>query len=701
MTYTTGYLINHTDYNTFATNIASVWGSGTGNVGLGQNTSSLTSVSSGQVATATQWTTLLSTVSNALTHQGDSPISHSAVTTGSVITPVTDLASKITTTSTNMGQYSGTPSSSSPVATTYTGAWGTTTKLVFTHSVTFSSGDAARYFFNSGGSLHFSLSHSGGTSSTGNTVWTTFFGNFISPTFGYAQYWNSSTSSTILSTQYNTATGHTGDYIQMSYYWSGTPSNSGYPTLNFTTILYDSSNSSMDGSYLVNDSVVSPPTIYINNSWGTPNITGSAVTQTVIFNYWGATLGGTADDAGYDLSHDSSGNIYVTGFTNSQDPGNSDLLLAKYSTAGSVQWQKILSGTAIWNPLDVVGIAVDSLDGIYVTGSTTSANGVGLGDMILAKFDVSGNLLWQQALGDVYTDTGMGVTCDSFNNVYITGYTGGYDIHKLVLAKYNSSGALQWQGTLADSVTSNYIAGVRVTCDSSSNVFVTGYSESTTYQVYSQLVAKFNSSGALQWQKTLTSAGNTVGQGIVCDISGNVYVSGYANNGHNMATLIKIDTSGNLIWQKALTNSNDVAAGGVTMDSSGYVYIVGADLASSGLMISKFDSSGNIQWNRNMAGATMWDNSGIQCDSSGNMYISCAATFGAGSKDLLLLKLPTDGSALGSYGNLTYSIGTETVSNAGLTMTTATWTSATSTLTQTTTTLSTVSTTLTSTFVGI
>ncbi len=118
------------------------------------------------------------------------------------------------------------------------------------------------------------------------------------------------------------------------------------------------------------------------------------------------------------------------------------------------------------------GVAVDASGNIYVTGRTYSF-GVGLADVLLSKFDSSGSLLWQRTWGGRDTDVGLGVALDASGNIYVTGYTtsfgaGGFDV---LLLKFDSTGALLFQRTWGGSST-DYGNGVAV--DASGNALVAG-----------------------------------------------------------------------------------------------------------------------------------------------------------------------------------------------------------------------------------
>jgi hypothetical protein len=70
-------------------------------------------------------------------------------------------------------------------------------------------------------------------------------------------------------------------------------------------------------------------------------------------------------------------------------------------------------------------------------------------------------------------DIGRGITTDSSDNIYVTGYWDNGPDYDIFITKYNSSGAIQWQRTLAGGNGTDYAYGI--TTDSSDNIYVTGY----------------------------------------------------------------------------------------------------------------------------------------------------------------------------------------------------------------------------------
>lgn len=171
MTYTVGGLIEATDYNGFVSttanaNVNDIWGTGSSDKGYGQTP--LSTVSVGGTVTATQWASLVNTISALANHQGTSITSRVAPVAGNTITILSNLNTDLTNITSNRGnaaangtQYGTFTGSISK--TTATGSGSAAWTITFTHTITFASADAARYFFNAGGRIKWET----GKSSTG------------------------------------------------------------------------------------------------------------------------------------------------------------------------------------------------------------------------------------------------------------------------------------------------------------------------------------------------------------------------------------------------------------------------------------------------------------------------------------------------------------------------------------------------------
>ena len=218
------------------------------------------------------------------------------------------------------------------------------------------------------------------------------------------------------------------------------------------------------------------------------------------------------------------------------------------------------------------------------------------------------------------------ITSDASGSVYAIGYTrGDLDGHTstscgacedFFVVKYDSSGGKQWTQQLGTS-TSNSTIAYGIATDSSSNVYVMGYTggalDGNTSAGSSDLfVLKYNSSGARQWTQQLVSSANDQAKGIATDTIGNVYVT--------------VVTYGAL-------DGNTMA--GNTMDPDFFVV--------------KYDSSGVKQWTKQLETSAVDFGEGIATDSSGNVYMTGSTPLGldgntsAGNQDLFVVKYDING----------------------------------------------------------
>ena len=170
MAYQQGDTIQASDYNTFATNINTIIGTGSTDSGYGNT--EIAAVSAGATITAAQWNALLSALQKGANHQGTTLTNASnTVSAGGNILPLSNLEADITLITNNkLTADASNMATDTGVTSTRTSSWTGTVQHIFT--VTFASANAARHFFNSGGEVRFAGSRSGGSSTDQNTDWT-------------------------------------------------------------------------------------------------------------------------------------------------------------------------------------------------------------------------------------------------------------------------------------------------------------------------------------------------------------------------------------------------------------------------------------------------------------------------------------------------------------------------------------------------
>ncbi|MBI4847413.1 MAG: SBBP repeat-containing protein [Nitrospirae bacterium] len=144
---------------------------------------------------------------------------------------------------------------------------------------------------------------------------------------------------------------------------------------------------------------------------------------------WTRSTGTSSDEISGGVALDSSGNIYMTGYTAGSLVGASngfnDIVIVKYNPAGTNLWTRQV-GTAADDK--GVGIAVNAA-GVYVTANTAGSfvpyQNYSGADPVLFKYDLNGNRLWHtqwNSFGAAYV---YGLALDSSGNYYLPGEAGG------------------------------------------------------------------------------------------------------------------------------------------------------------------------------------------------------------------------------------------------------------------------------------
>ena len=319
------------------------------------------------------------------------------------------------------------------------------------------------------------------------------------------------------------------------------------------------------------------------------------------------------------------------------------------------------------------GVGLDAAGNCYVTGffqSTSSFSGTnltsrGYDDILLAKYDINGNLVWARQAGGSDFDEGYALAVDAAGNCYVTGYfqgTATFGNTNLTsdsrsfdsfVAKYDHDGTLLWVRPAGGSG-SDFGYGIAV--DGSGNVIVTGHFTGTANFSGTNLVsaggtdiflAKYDSSGTLLWARTAGGTGDDRGNAVVVDAGGNCYVTGYfagtasfggsslVSTGFADVFAAKYDPAGSLVWAQRGGGSFSDSGLGIGVDSGGNTYITGqfigtfgigtTNLAGDGLtdmFLAKLDPAGNLVWATHAGGGEFDGGYALAVDAAGNSFVA-------------------------------------------------------------------------------
>ncbi len=367
---------------------------------------------------------------------------------------------------------------------------------------------------------------------------------------------------------------------------------------------------------------------------------------------WSTYLGGSGDDVQYDaqiagIAVDGSGNVYVSGSTVSTNfpttsnavqtvfGGGNDAFVSEISATG----QALLYSTYLGGSCNeyAPALAVDSSGKIYVTGGTCSGDFPTLhslqafdggSDAFVVKIDptASSSLIYSTFLGGYGQDGAYGIAVDTAGDAYVTGDTNAPDFPTTPNAFQRTRASYCADGTCHDAffseinaagtslLYSTYFGGthderaMRLALDASNNVYITGWTSSTTaftttvgaYQTGPQggvdaFVVKFNPAASglasLVYGARLGGSGDDYGYGIAVDSTGDVLVTGSTASpnfpttndalqggygGSVDAYIVRLNPAGSApLYSTYLGGSGDDEGDGIATDASGNAYVTG------------------------------------------------------------------------------------------------------------------------------
>lgn len=266
---------------------------------------------------------------------------------------------------------------------------------------------------------------------------------------------------------------------------------------------------------------------------------------------------------------------------------------------------------------------------------TFTINSYGGRDILIAKYNSTGHLLWSRHIGGATSRDGASkLKLDDLGNLYVVGSFSGnvlidsstsQVINRVAgysspfVAKYDSSGLLQW----INMPNSNNANAVDISVDSKKMAVITGSVQDSIYlgsQWYNttsptSFLAVIDSNGIIIWGDTLEGDFSNT-QRILID---NQYIYFVTNHNDNSINLAKYDFSGNRIFKKSLFCTGELSVREFSMQDSSVLlfasfsdtlfldsifaggYITTDSPLHFGIVVTKCDKNGNWQWAETMS----------------------------------------------------------------------------------------------------
>ncbi len=397
---------------------------------------------------------------------------------------------------------------------------------------------------------------------------------------------------------------------------------------------------------------------------------------------WSGTqqFGSDKGDGTFGVAVDSLSNIYVTGFTNGAfdgytNAGNDDIFLVKYDSSGEKQWIRQLGSTNLDHAYEV---STDSTGNIYIVGCTQGSfagyTNAGSDDIFLVKYNPSGEKQWTRQMGTNAEEKVLGFSIAGTGDIYVAGLTkGAFDGYTnagsddIFLVKYNSSGEKQWirqMGTDYDAILN--IGGVYggLSTDSTGNIYIVGSTNDGSIDIF---LVKYNPSGEKQWTRKMGTDSPDLVYGVSTDSADNIYVTGctdgafdgYTNAESYDIFLVKYNSSGEKQWIRQLGTDYKVdIAYSVSTAGTDNIYITGftyghldgeTNAGEADIFLVKYNSSGEKQWTRLMGSKRTDTGMALSAVDTGSIYVTgytngeLDGNTNAGEIDIFLAKYNSSG----------------------------------------------------------
>lgn len=362
---------------------------------------------------------------------------------------------------------------------------------------------------------------------------------------------------------------------------------------------------------------------------------------------WQRTLGGAGDDKANCIIQANDGGYIISGYTNSFGAGSLDYYIVKLSSSGIPQWTKTIGGNGeemslsiiktsdggyascghirpagiefsdyyivkldsgcslLWNKSinrannDYALSVIQTNDGGYVLSGISATGGIFSSDMLITKLNSAGNHQWSKTYGGTHDEVAYTIIQTTDGGLAFAGYSNSFGPYNLFnFIKTDIDGNIQWNRLIGESGTGSHIYSIKQTTDG--GYVLAGEHTPTGTGDYDMYIVKLNSSGTIQWTRTVRGTGYDMANSIIQTSDGSYLLAGYTNSygaGSNDMYIVKLNSSGVLQWSKTAGGTGDDQALSIINSADGGFVVAGytSSFGSGGkdMFIVKFDVSGN------------------------------------------------------------------------------------------------------------
>ena len=365
----------------------------------------------------------------------------------------------------------------------------------------------------------------------------------------------------------------------------------------------------------------------------------------------------------------------------------------KVTVPAGIDWIEVNKTSGTGNDAIQVKVSKENSTGSKRTGSinVSLVNGKAPSKEISVEQDFtvlsSVTVAWKKVLGGNGNDYGYSIikTSDggyllsgrtTSNNGDITSTKGGID---LWVAKLDATGSISWQKSYGGN-TDEYSVAAAATPDG--GYVLTGYTLTNNngdvganHGSTDFWVIKINSSGTLQWQKTLGGTGDDRPSAVAVTTEGKIGVAGFTNSNNgdvsgnhgsqDIWVILLDNANGNFISKKAFGGNGDESAKALAAAPDGGLYVggnssssnngdVGTSKGNTDYWVLQLDKNLSIVWKSNFGGINNEDLNALAVGANNTLVVAGSTKsnnsgdvgIGKGSEDMWIITINATTGAL-------------------------------------------------------
>jgi len=385
-------------------------------------------------------------------------------------------------------------------------------------------------------------------------------------------------------------------------------------------------------------------------------------------------FGGTDDDEAFSITQTTDGGLAVAGWTVSTSVSNNELLVLRLNSDGTLAWAKAFGGSVPSNRYNRANSIIQTTDGGFAIAGTRGGFSASSWDLLVLKLNPDGSLAWVRTFGGTDMDMAWSIIQTTDGGFAVAGATRSFGAGNddFLVLKLNPDGSLAWARTFGGTGI-EWARSVIQTTDG--GLAVTGNTGSFGAGADDFLVLKLNPDGSLAWARTFGLVGEgdrwEVPYSITQTTDGGFAVAGWTawtdGEGFTYYDLLalKLNPDGSLVWARTFEGPTQDYAYSIIQTTDGGLAVAGeTGVSSYDLLVSKINPDGSLAWARTFGGTDYQGACSITQTTDGGLALAGYTENFGGNRDLLVLKIDSDGNYAGCVQDCSPTVGIPSMSTS-------------------------------------